>query len=69
MDIYLICFLLWFPMVILAIVNGSIREKFYTRFLSLLGAHQLSTLSGIIIFGVYFWLTTANWQIESARWF
>ncbi len=65
MNIYLIYFFLWFPMVVLAIFNGFIREKLYTRFLSSLGAHQLSTLSGIVIFGVYFWLTTANWQIES----
>jgi len=67
MNIHLIYFLLWFPMVVLAIINGFIREKLYTRFLSSLGAHQLSTLSGIVIFGVYFWLTTNNWQIESAN--
>ncbi|MEW6194823.1 MAG: hypothetical protein AB1521_06695 [Bacteroidota bacterium] len=59
-------FLLWFPMVIIAIVNGSIRQFFYTKFLNELAAHQVSVLSGIIFFAVYVWIITGVWKIESS---
>lgn len=52
-------------MVIIAIFNGLIRVKFYTKFLGELGAHQLSTISGVFLFGAYFWMVTGKWQIES----
>ena len=45
--------LAWFPLVILAILNGALRERGYKRFMSELRAHQLSTLIGIILVGIY----------------
>lgn len=54
-------------MVILAIINGTIREKIYGQFVSALTAHQLSTFTGLILFGVYIWVLTGLFRIESSR--
>ncbi len=58
--------LLWFPMVIIAIINGSIRQFLYIKFLNELAAHQLSVLSGILFFAIYIWIITGFWKIESS---
>ena len=57
----------WTGMVILAIVNGAVREKVYGPFMGELSAHQLSTLSGIILFGVYIWILTGICRIETSN--
>ena len=57
----------WIGMVILAILNGSIREKVYGQFMQELSAHQLSTLILIILFGAYIWILTGVFLIESSR--
>ena len=54
-------------MVILAILNGTIREKAYGNLMDELTAHQLSTLAGLILFGVYIWTLTGLFRIESSR--
>lgn len=59
-------FLLWFPMVVIAIINGSIRQFVFTKFTGELTAHQLSCASGIALFAIYAWLITGIWKIESA---
>ena len=45
--------LAWIPMVFIAIVNGVLREAWYGKQLGDLRAHQLSTLIGALLFGVY----------------
>lgn len=60
-------FLLWFPMVVIAIINGTIRQLFYTNFFNELHSHQLSVLSGISLFTVYIWIITGIWKIESSN--
>ena len=57
----------WLPMVILAILNGTIRDFTYGQFTSDHLAHQLSTFSLIIVFSVYVWLLNRKWPLESAR--
>jgi hypothetical protein len=47
---------LWFPMVIIAIFNGMVRQVWYGRYLSEFRAHQLSSLIGIGLFGIYIWM-------------
>lgn len=47
--------LAWIPMVLIAIANGMIREATYGKQLSDLRAHQISTLTGVFLFGVYIW--------------
>jgi hypothetical protein len=53
-------------MVILAILNGAIRENAYSRFMSELSAHQLSTVIGLFLFGFYVWFVTGIFRIESS---
>lgn len=48
--------LAWMPMVLIAIVNGLLRERFLTTRLKELYAHQVSTLILILLFGIYIWI-------------
>ena len=57
--------LAWFPMVVIAIVNGVIRERWYGRYVSELSAHQISTVTGTMLFGVYIWGISGVWMPES----
>jgi hypothetical protein len=55
----------WLGMVILAILNGAVRDSVYGRRMSKLSAHQLSTLTGIILIGVYIWFLTGMHPLSS----
>jgi hypothetical protein len=57
--------LAWLPMVVLAILNGVAREATYGRVLSEQAAHQLSTVTLILAFGVYIWLLSGRWPLPS----
>jgi hypothetical protein len=57
--------LAWIPMIFIAIVNASIRELVYAKYLSELRAHQVSTATGILLFGLYIWVITNFWHIRS----
>jgi len=59
--------LAWLGMVPIAIVNGIVREKFYGQSMSEISAHQLSTLTAIILFGIYIYTITGLFQIQSAK--
>ncbi|MEA3274145.1 MAG: hypothetical protein U9Q81_02370 [Pseudomonadota bacterium] len=59
-------FLAWFPMVAIAIANGVLRQAWYERHLGELRAHQVSTLTAIVLFGVYIWLILRVWRPHSA---
>ncbi len=56
----------WLILPILGIINGSIREFGYKHLMGELTAHQISTLTGIVFFGLYIWFLTGVWRIESA---
>ena len=56
----------WFVLVIVAIINGTIRNVVYKDCLGDLRAHQLSTLTGVILFGLVIWGFTRLWKITSA---
>ncbi|RYC53000.1 hypothetical protein DN53_01900 [Flagellimonas olearia] len=43
-------FLAWFPMLILAILNGTLREFVFKKYFGELAAHQLSTVTLLILF-------------------
>jgi len=53
-------------MVLLAILNGTLREKLYGPRVPELLAHQLSTVSLMVLLAVYLWLLTGFLGIESA---
>lgn len=57
----------WFALVVAAIINGALREGVYKPSLGELTAHQLSTLIGIILFGVIIWRMTRLWPLRSLK--
>ncbi|MCP5065804.1 MAG: hypothetical protein GY946_04495, partial [bacterium] len=58
--------LAWFPMVAIAIANGVLRQAWYGKHLGELQAHQISTLTGVVLFGVYIWFVVRVWRPVSA---
>jgi len=67
MKTILIYILAWLGMVIIAVANGMVREKLYGQSMSELSAHQLSTLTAIILLGIYIFVLTIVFQIQSAK--
>jgi len=67
MKIILIYAASWVGMVILAVVNGAIREKVYGQLMPELLAHQLSTFIALILLGAYIWCLTGVWRIDSSK--
>ena len=59
--------LAWIPMVFIAIFNGAIREFTYGRHMAELHAHQVSCITGIILFVLYAWILGFFWPLKSAR--
>jgi hypothetical protein len=57
----------WIPMVFIAIANGAFRQLGYGKFLGELFAHQLSCLTGILLFLSYTWCLSLYWPLESSR--
>lgn len=59
--------LVWFVLAIVANINGIIRNEVYVDALGDLRAHQLSTLTLIVLFGLVIWGFSRLWQITSAQ--
>jgi len=57
--------LAWVPMVLIAIANAAVREAWYGKHLKELRAHQISTATGVLLFGVYIWVLIHVWRPES----
>lgn len=58
--------LAWFPIVLIAIANGALREMVYKPYAGDLAAHQISTITFILFFGTYVWAIGRRWKIASA---
>jgi len=56
----------WLLMPIIGIINGTIRQYAYSNALGELRAHQVSTVTGIFLFGLYIWALTLLWKIRSS---
>ena len=56
----------WIPMVFIAILNGTLRQSWYGQHMSELRAHQVSTLTGILLFAIYIGVLTSIWMPASA---
>jgi hypothetical protein len=52
-------------MVAIAIANGALRESWYGQHLSELTAHQISTLTAVVLFGAYIWFVVQFWSPTS----
>ena len=59
--------LAWLPMIFIAIANGVIREFGYGRLLGELRAHQVSSVTAIILFYLYTWFLSFRWPLEASR--
>ena len=59
--------LAWLGLPIIGIINGAIRQLLYRDALGDLTAHQVSTVTGILLFGLYIWLLSRWWPLPSAR--
>ena len=58
----------WLVLMVLAIANGALREATFARSLPELHAHQLSTVTGILLVSVGVWLLSLYWRPpDSAR--
>ena len=56
----------WFGMMLLAIINGALRDFGYKPYVGELAAHQLSTLILVILLIAYAWFLTRLWPLRSA---
>ena len=59
--------LAWFPMVLLAIFNGGLRDFTYAQMVSQVHAHQISTVTLIFVFTIYVWFLGRIWPLASLR--
>ncbi len=54
-------------MVFIAIANGAFRQSVFAGALPELQAHQLSCLTGILLFSAYAWAISLRWPLQSIR--
>lgn len=54
-------------MMLLAIVNGTIRDFSYRALVGDFLAHQLSTITLLLLFSGYFWWLFRRWPLTSTR--
>lgn len=57
----------WLVMPFIGIMNGIIREYGYAKFMGELTAHQVSTVTGIILFGLFTGGLGLVWKLHTAR--
>ncbi len=58
--------LAWFGMMMLAILNGTVRDFGYKPYVGDLAAHQISTVILLLLFAGYMWWLTTKWPLASA---
>ncbi len=61
----LIYILGWIPMIPIAILNGLIRQYGYGKYMTELHAHQLSSITGILLFAGYTWFLSLLRPLQS----
>lgn len=59
--------LAWVPMLLIAIANGALRQTTFAKVMPELRAHQLSTLIGSVLIGLFIWLVLAPWVFDRLR--
>ena len=57
----------WIPMVFIAIGNGGIRESIYSKYMGELSAHQLSSVSAILLFTIYTFFLHNKFPLSSKK--
>ena len=59
--------LAWIPMLFIAVANGAIRQVTFGKVLPELRAHQLSTVVGSVLEGLFIWFVIRRWPPSSGR--
>ena len=59
--------LFWLILAVVAVANGILREFTYGPYLSNLAAHQVSTVTAIVLIGGAVWTLNRFWPIGSAK--
>jgi hypothetical protein len=54
-------------MLMIAAVNGAVRQLTFGKVMPELQAHQLSTLIGSILIGLFIWFVIRKWPPASSR--
>jgi len=57
----------WMPMIFIAIANGVLRQYVYGRWMKELSAHQVSSLTAMVLFYLYTWILAKKWPLESSH--
>ena len=57
----------WLGGIPIAILNAFSRNSLYGPYMSELMAHQVSTVTGVILIFGYYWLLNSRWPIASMR--
>lgn len=60
-------FLLWLPMIVLAFANAALREMVFIKYFDDLRAHQLSTITLIILCVIYVGIVFRYLKIQNSR--
>lgn len=59
--------LAWLPIPVIGMINGALRVAIYQNALGDLAAHQLSCLTGIVLFAAYAWFITSRWPFTGSK--
>jgi len=57
----------WLVMLLVAVANGAVRDITYGPHVDALTAHQISTVTGILLLGLVIWLCSAVMPVSSGR--
>jgi hypothetical protein len=57
----------WVVMLVIAVANGAFRQATFAKVMPELRAHQLSTLTGSVLIGLYIWMVIGRWPPSSGR--
>ena len=60
-------FLLWAPLIVVAFFNAAVRELLFVKYFNELSAHQLSTLTLILLSSLYVFLVVPYLDIQNSR--
>ncbi|MEW5797631.1 MAG: hypothetical protein AB1728_01370 [Bacteroidota bacterium] len=58
-------FLFWFALVVLALVNGTLREIIYKGVVGEPWAHHISVVTGMLFVGIAVWYAVKKWNFTS----
>ena len=59
-------FFAWFGMMFIAIFNGGFRDSVYKPYVGELAAHQISTVTFLVLVTIYIWFLTKKWMLKSS---